>query len=61
MQVRAVPLPETLFVFGPYLLPWLLLPVSLWFGQRVARPVDVIASAPSKAAHAVRNDYGTNV
>ena len=53
MQVRAVLPPETLFVFGPYLLPWLLLPVSLWLGQRAARQVDVIAAAPSKAAQAL--------
>ena len=53
MQVRDIPLPETLFVFGPYLLPWLLLPVSLWFAQRAARQVDVIAAAPSKAAQAL--------
>jgi len=61
MQVRDIPLPETLFVFGPYLLLWLFLPVSLWFGQRAARQVDVVTLVPSNAAHAVRNDYGTNV
>ncbi len=61
MQVRDISLPETLLVFGPYLLPWLLLPVSLWLGQRAARQVHVVTSTPSNAAHAVRNDYGTNV
>lgn len=45
LRVRDVLLPETLFVFLPYLLPWLLLPVSLLLGLRAASRSAVVAPA----------------
>ncbi len=48
LRVRDVLLPETLFVFLPFLLPWLLLPVSLLLGLRAASRSAVVAS-PSSA------------
>ena len=50
LRVRDGLLPETLFVFGPYLLPWLLLPVSLLLGLRAASRSVVPAPAPAITA-----------
>ena len=34
LRLRGVQLPQTLLAFGPYLLPWLLLPLSLVVATR---------------------------
>lgn len=50
LRVGDVALPETLFAFGPYLLPWLMLPISLLFGLRASSRADVNRSVSANTA-----------